>query len=462
MARKRKAPSQTATENGVDGNSQLSTSANRRVKRKLDWDRVGDKFHGFTLALVPKSEWANVQDDEQADPNLTANIFQENPFRDASPLSDTRYRVDQAFEWESAMRYRKFTISGAEFLAGDYVFVRADDKQARNSNAKVQGWVGCVLDIRAGNPNHVYLRVYWMYRPEDLPGGRQPYHAETELIASNDMAIIDALSVEDVARVIHWLPEEDQSDKEPEGEILFWRQTLDVSGKKPVLSELPKICKDNKPSNPDNRLIQCDACQAWLHESCLEEEAIKNAYASYDLKLPAADTLTPKSRRSSCIKPKSKKTPRLAFSAQMHDSEDGRHLLRITDLRKGAQKKVWEVAAHCLKCGEPVDQESEPVGPGAITLGCAADDEEEGEDEEEEEDEEGEEEEQEQEGEEEEEEEAETPLPQRLRKQVNGEANDDEELEMPDSTPADDAEAPESESASTTDPFVGETDPPSA
>lgn len=70
-----------------------------------------------------------------------------------------------------------------------------------------------------------------MYRPEDLPNGRQPYHGESELIASNHMAIIDALSVQDTANVIHWDDDPNKSNW-PMKDQLFWRQTLDVEKKK--------------------------------------------------------------------------------------------------------------------------------------------------------------------------------------------------------------------------------------
>jgi hypothetical protein len=66
-----------------------------------------------------------------------------------------------------------------------------------------------------------------MYRPEDLEEGRQPHHGESELIASNDMAIIDALTVNDLAEVIHW-NEDPDSDEWPAKDQLFWRQTLDI------------------------------------------------------------------------------------------------------------------------------------------------------------------------------------------------------------------------------------------
>jgi hypothetical protein len=66
-----------------------------------------------------------------------------------------------------------------------------------------------------------------MYRPEDLPEGRQAHHGDSELIASNDMAIIDALTVVDAAKVIYWDEDPDNTDW-PLKDQLFWRQTIDI------------------------------------------------------------------------------------------------------------------------------------------------------------------------------------------------------------------------------------------
>jgi hypothetical protein len=83
--------------------------------------------------------------------------------------------------------------------------------------------------------HHVFLRVYWLYRPEDLPGGRQSYHGANELIASNDMDIIDAMTVNGGAKVVHWQEQKDKTEiLNPEQ--LFWRQTLDVAKPAPRLS----------------------------------------------------------------------------------------------------------------------------------------------------------------------------------------------------------------------------------
>ena len=80
-----------------------------------------------------------------------------------------------------------------------------------------------VLEIRAIDEAHVYLRVYWLYWPEELPGGRKHYHGEKELVASNHMEIVDAMTVSGRANVKHWL----ELDDEEELPDLFWRQKFD-------------------------------------------------------------------------------------------------------------------------------------------------------------------------------------------------------------------------------------------
>lgn len=85
-------------------------------------------------------------------------------------------------------------------------------------------WVARVLEIRAIDSEHVYLRVFWFYWPEELPGGPRPYHGKNELVASNHMEIIDAMTVTGHAEVQHWREDEDEDNPSD----LYWRQTWDT------------------------------------------------------------------------------------------------------------------------------------------------------------------------------------------------------------------------------------------
>ena len=89
-------------------------------------------------------------------------------------------------------------------------------------------WVAQVLEIRAVDSEHVYLRVNWFYWPRELPGGTLLYHGKNELIASNHMEIIDAMTITGKAIVKHWL----ETDEEENPSEIFWRQTYDVHKRK--------------------------------------------------------------------------------------------------------------------------------------------------------------------------------------------------------------------------------------
>lgn len=83
-----------------------------------------------------------------------------------------------------------------------------------------------LLEIRALDPTNVYVRVYWVYRPHELPGGRQDHHGRDELIATNHMEIVDALRVLSPIDITHW--REEESARRPPGG-LYWRQFYDIT-----------------------------------------------------------------------------------------------------------------------------------------------------------------------------------------------------------------------------------------
>jgi hypothetical protein len=61
-----------------------------------------------------------------------------------------------------------------------------------------------VLEVRALDPEHVYIRVAWLNRPEDLHIGRKAYHGKNELIPTNQMDVIEATAVNGSVEVVEW------------------------------------------------------------------------------------------------------------------------------------------------------------------------------------------------------------------------------------------------------------------
>ena len=92
-------------------------------------------------------------------------------------------------------------------------------------------WKAKVLEVRALDSEHVYIRVAWLNRPEDLEAGRKSYHGRNELIPTNQMDIIDAMAVNGSLEVIHWNEKDDESPMAGEDQY-FWRQTYDFANTK--------------------------------------------------------------------------------------------------------------------------------------------------------------------------------------------------------------------------------------
>ena len=142
-------------------------------------------------------------------------------------------------------------------------------------------WVAKVLEVRAKDNQHVYLRVFWLYWPDELPNGRQPYHGANEFIMSNAMDIVDAMTVAAPAEVTQW--DEEKDEQEDLGQR-FFRQFLDIKKlggpKGSELSAIRQHCICHKYYNPDKTMYKCpdDECGTWNHEECLIEAILDKTY----------------------------------------------------------------------------------------------------------------------------------------------------------------------------------------
>ncbi|KAH7228454.1 uncharacterized protein BKA55DRAFT_526680 [Fusarium redolens] len=105
---------------------------------------------------------------------------------------DLLYVVGPRTAWQEMTSYKSFILRGLKHKLGDFVFVANEQtikRQNINSNQATQDneeWVTRILEVRALNADHVYARVHWMYRPDEIPPGtlyrskkiqgRQSYH----------------------------------------------------------------------------------------------------------------------------------------------------------------------------------------------------------------------------------------------------------------------------------------------
>ncbi|KAK4954559.1 hypothetical protein LTR10_007990 [Elasticomyces elasticus] len=187
-----------------------------------------------------------------------------------------QYEVKPSQNWESLKRYKKFTVGGESIAVGECIMVKNDMHEDPRVNFAAQ-WKAKVLEVRALDAEHVYVRIAWMNRPEDLDEGRQPHHGKLELIATNHMDIIDAMTVNGRLDLYAW-DETDDEVQMPGIQEHFWRQTLDVA-KTRELSKLRLICQCQQPQNPDVSILQCDSpeCRKWMHVRCIVNDAVQRA-----------------------------------------------------------------------------------------------------------------------------------------------------------------------------------------
>nr|POE49429.1 chromatin remodeling protein shl [Quercus suber] len=204
-----------------------------------------------------------------------------------------QYEVTPGTTWDSLRRYKKFTVVSESIAVGECVLVAHDAPDTQMINVLEQ-WKAQVLDVRALDPEHVYVRVAWLNRPEDLDAGRKSYHGKNELIPTNQIDIIDASSVNGRIQLVHW--EENPEDQSRlEEDQFFWRQTFDYATTQ-TFSELKQICTDHAPENPDEMILQCSnpECRQWMHLKCVAEAAVLDASSAAG----SADTRTTSKRAS--------------------------------------------------------------------------------------------------------------------------------------------------------------------
>ncbi|KAM3420317.1 hypothetical protein BST61_g3600 [Cercospora zeina] len=273
------------------------------------------------------------------------------------------YDVKPRDKWESLRRYKKFTVGSESIATGQCILVKHDEATEDMRMESEAQWKAQVLEVRALDTEHVYIRVAWLNRPEDLPSGRKPYHGKHELIVSNQMDIIDAMSVNGTLNVVA-LDDKDDDSAEIEDQY-FWRQTYDVVTKK--YSELRKICRDKVPANPDQLIIQCsrESCRQWLHVKCLAEDALRNHgnAAKKNNRKPITrpkDDVNDRTGATPAAYTQNKKKT-ITSEVYLRGDPNGPHEIPATKSEIVVTPEDGEAYAqdlHCLLCREPIEDDT--------------------------------------------------------------------------------------------------------
>ncbi|GAP91657.2 putative ebs-bah-phd domain-containing protein [Rosellinia necatrix] len=318
-------------------------------------------------------------------------------FKDPNNNMDRYYQVHPHQKWMDMTRYNSFVLNGVKYYSEGFIFVansstierQKNPGETRQSRQKSDDdWVARILEIRASDEHHVYARVYWMYWPDELPPGtqegkktiqgRQSYHGQNELIASNHsrcgslimplrtgtnrlaVDVINVVSVTAQATVNQW----DEANEDEVQKALYWRQAFDVRNME-LSSALPR-CKCNRPENPDKQLINCAnlECRRWLHDDCLVDEALIKTFSRLGVDKPHKPTrvkaeepeggqrplspsesgAAPMAQQSIDVKPEDQQTIKLADvenGGQLANAENGTvsTAASVAPKRKGRPRK---------------------------------------------------------------------------------------------------------------------------
>jgi hypothetical protein len=245
-------------------------------------------------------------------------------------------------------------------------------------------WVGQVLEVRAASTSRVFLRMFWYYWPDELPRGRQQYHGKRELIMSNHMEIVDAMTVASGADISHW---DEKVEDQDVGER-FWRQFYDVrlrDSKSGGLSAIREHCVCREYYNPDETMLRCPnaKCGLWNHQECLEHGILAQTYARLmgpESSMEAKPKLFPASKlaqlneqlRSTVgLGRKTKATAAKSASVKNYAKQpalwegrlkaeitvgekSGKALVTVTDQR-AQEPEVWTESIQCLNCGTLIE-----------------------------------------------------------------------------------------------------------
>ncbi|KAL9593907.1 MAG: hypothetical protein Q9219_007325 [cf. Caloplaca sp. 3 TL-2023] len=210
-----------------------------------------------------------------------------------------------------------------------------------------------ILEIRALNPQNVYVRVYWLYRPQELPNDKQAHHGAGEMIATNHMEIVDALRVVSPVHVEHWRESDDGIP--PPGNGVYWRQTYHFLTQK--VSTAKPHCTCRQPINPDSLLIRCTnpTCSLLLHSHCVIDAALRGVREAHQQRSQGTTAPQPPTSNNQYNSNPPNGAESERFKVALVDSRRPHHMGRKRLLfGDEVTGRSWEMDVECLGCGTRV------------------------------------------------------------------------------------------------------------
>ncbi|BBN13396.1 chromatin remodeling protein [Marchantia polymorpha subsp. ruderalis] len=151
-----------------------------------------------------------------------------------------------------------YTVKGTHKIvkAGDCVLMRAQDSDKPPYVAKIE-------KIESDSRSNVKVRVRWYYRPEESMGGRRQFHGAKELFLSDHYDIQSADTIEGKC-IVHTF--KNYTKLESVGtDDYFCRFEYKASTGGFTPDRVAVYCKCEMPYNPDDLMVQCEACKDCLN-----------------------------------------------------------------------------------------------------------------------------------------------------------------------------------------------------
>lgn len=350
----------TSEEGGGEGRGERDREEKEEEEEEEDEEELEEDSGGpvYTTADIPYKVKILSTTDKRDTKKAWLPTNKEAAIRDLC-LSEKGFRVEPEQSWNSMKRFRKFVTGGVSFKLHDYVYVLPDHKKKKAKREDTDYWIGRVVEIRASDQTHVYLRIYWMYWPNELPMKRQPYHGKKELITSNYFEIIDAQTVSSHAEVYHW--KEKDAENIDFKNCLYWRQTLDAYNRPYRLGPVREHCKCKKPMNPDQLMLRCNKCKIWLHDDCVKKDVRERFYRRLQAQEALEEAESEKKdagRRSKSMNgrgglPAASKIAK-AYQVDLVPAKDGGQTKAIVRRRSVKNPEPEEIDVKCLCCEEAI------------------------------------------------------------------------------------------------------------